>query len=77
MINCTQPPDATVPDIGFSQIWSTMTNFNVTCTNDCSGHGDCYDGVCFCEVLCLVILCNNLYLRTYPELSNNFRDDII
>lgn len=28
----------------------TVPPQNMSCYRNCSGHGDCYDGVCFCEV---------------------------
>lgn len=72
MINCTQPPDATVPVGTLSRLWSTMTNFNVTCSNDCSGHGDCYDGVCFCEVQYSGGTCRDPNLNYYIAFSSVF-----
>ena len=28
-----------------------VLNDNSTCNLNCSGHGDCYNGTCFCEVI--------------------------
>jgi hypothetical protein len=30
---------------------STMFSNDTTCALNCSGHGDCYNGTCFCEVI--------------------------
>lgn len=33
-----------------STLGSIMFNINSSCLDNCSGHGDCYNGTCFCEV---------------------------
>ena len=33
-----------------------VLNDNSTCNLNCSGHGDCYNGTCFCEVITLTNL---------------------
>ncbi|KFM68846.1 hypothetical protein X975_25326, partial [Stegodyphus mimosarum] len=72
MSNCTQPPDEVSSVVSLSLMWTTMANFNVTCTNGCSGHGDCYDGVCFCEVQYSGGTCRDPNLNYYIAFSSVF-----
>lgn len=51
MVDCNQQLSA--PEFGFSQLLripAQIMGFNSPCTDNCSGHGECYEGRCFCEV---------------------------
>ncbi|XP_054708408.1 uncharacterized protein LOC129218215 [Uloborus diversus] len=72
MVNCTQPTNEVSALLVLPSFWTKMTNFNVTCTNGCSGHGDCYDGVCFCEVQYSGGSCRDPNLNYYIAFSSIF-----
>ncbi|GFV12573.1 RING-CH-type domain-containing protein [Trichonephila clavipes] len=72
MVNCSQQLNEISPRVVFSCMWSTMTNFNGSCSNDCSGHGDCYNGVCFCEVQYSGGTCRDPNLNYYIAFSTIF-----
>ncbi|CAL1265086.1 unnamed protein product [Larinioides sclopetarius] len=72
MVNCSQQLNEISPVTVLSCMWSRMTNFNSSCSNDCSGHGDCYDGVCFCEVQYSGGTCRDPNLNYYIAFSSIF-----
>ena len=47
----------------------TIPTESMNCTSNCSGHGDCYDGVCFCEVEYSGQACDNPNYSYYLALS--------
>jgi von Hippel-Lindau disease tumor supressor len=51
---------------------STMFSNDTTCALNCSGHGDCYNGTCFCEVEYSGGACNDPNLRYYIAFSTVF-----
>lgn len=52
MVGCNTPTPCisyTYPLLKTTSMHQAL-NYNYTCINNCSGHGDCYDGICLCEV---------------------------
>lgn len=47
MVDCTEKNPYIYPLVSISQM---QLNYNYSCTDNCSGHGECYDGACLCEV---------------------------
>ncbi|XP_022242943.1 uncharacterized protein LOC106460489 isoform X2 [Limulus polyphemus] len=50
MLDCDDPPPSMVTHLSplnRLKLWDLMED---KCLDNCSGHGDCYEGVCFCEV---------------------------
>lgn len=45
---------------------------NSTCFNNCSGHGECFNNVCFCEVEFSGKSCNSPNLSYYIAFSTIF-----
>lgn len=70
MVNCTTTSDPI--SLSLNPVWSRMASLNVTCANGCSGHGDCYDGVCFCEVQYSGGTCRDPNLNYYIAFSSVF-----
>ncbi|XP_015925528.1 uncharacterized protein [Parasteatoda tepidariorum] len=72
MINCSHSPNEVTSNVLLPRLWATMANLNMTCSNGCSGHGDCYDGVCFCEVQYSGGTCRDPNLNYYIAFSTIF-----
>ncbi|XP_076352028.1 uncharacterized protein LOC143247595 [Tachypleus tridentatus] len=45
MLNCDDPPPSVITHLS-----SLMGLMEDRCADNCSGHGDCYGGICICEV---------------------------
>ncbi|KAI1305237.1 hypothetical protein HDE_01489 [Halotydeus destructor] len=49
-----------------------LASENVTCYSNCSARGQCFDGVCFCQVEYSGLSCDSLNLRYYIAFSTVF-----
>ncbi|XP_076320956.1 uncharacterized protein LOC143230747 isoform X3 [Tachypleus tridentatus] len=50
MLDFDDPPPSMVTQLSPLNRLTLLDLMEDKCVNNCSGHGDCYEGVCFCEV---------------------------
>ncbi|RWS07451.1 uncharacterized protein B4U79_07983, partial [Dinothrombium tinctorium] len=67
---CKDQQYAYAAALSFDQL--TMNAVNITCASNCSGHGECYDGVCHCEVEFTGGACDNPNFHYYIAFSTVF-----